>query len=495
MVFNSPEFIFVFLAIAISVHFLFKKYSKFPTQKFWIIIVSSYFYGYASLTHLLLVYGSIIVNYWFGKKIERNDSQIIKMRIMFVGVLLNIVLLGYFKYTDFLIVNVNNLSDSNIPSLSIVLPLAISFYCFQQISYLVDCYKEQEKVAGFLDYCFFVLFFPQLIAGPILRYREIGPQLSTFGGPKTNWDDISKGVFVFGVGLFKKAIIADSFALFANSGFNSSKILNFYEAWASSLSYTFQIYYDFSGYSDMAIGIALIFGIRLPINFNSPYKAINIQDFWHRWHITLSRWLRDYLYIPLGGNRKGSLKTYINILLTFILAGLWHGAGWTFVIWGLLHGIALIIHRIWKEYNIIFPRSLCWFTTFIFINVTWVFFRSPSLPDAYRMLQNMFRLDLATPFFPLLFPSIGPHTDPVIYLSLEGPILSTIKLLIFLIIFPLITFIFPNTMQMIRFIYHQGKFIFLPKLSSAVILALLMFASFLTFVGNVSKGSFIYFNY
>ena len=237
--------------------------------------------------------------------------------LLIAGITINVCFLCYFKYADFLISNVNLLTKSNFSYLNLVLPLAISFYTFQQISFLIDSYHSEKEESNFLNYCLYVMFFPQLIAGPILRYWEIAPQFNEPGNRKLNWSNISSGLYVFGIGLFKKVVIADSFATFANAGFNTGKTLSFLEAWSTSLSYTFQIYYDFSGYSDMAIGVALIVNIRLPINFNSPYKALNIQDFWQRWHITLSRWLRDYLYIPFGGNRKGYTRTLINLLMTF----------------------------------------------------------------------------------------------------------------------------------------------------------------------------------
>ena len=205
-----------------------------------------------------------------------------------------------------------------------------------------------------------------------------------------NYKNIATGLFIFSIGLFKKVVIADTFSLWATDGFDVAKTLNFFEAWATSLSYTFQLYFDFSGYCDMAIGLALMFNIKLPINFNSPYKALDIQDFWHRWHITLSRFLRDYIYIPLGGNREGRCRTYINLMIVFLIGGLWHGAAWTFVFWGFLHGAAIIIHRIWKTLNYKLNKILAWFITFNFINITWVFFRARSWDDAIKILKGMF---------------------------------------------------------------------------------------------------------
>ena len=218
------------------------------------------------------------------------------------------------------------------------------------------------------------------------------PQFANVRNKIINYKNIALGLFIFSIGLFKKVVIADSFAVWATNGFDKATVLNLFEAWATSLSYTFQLYFDFSGYCDMAIGAALLFNIKLPINFNSPYKALNIQDFWRRWHITLSRFLRDYIYIPLGGNRKGRLRTYVNLMATFIIGGIWHGAGWTFVFWGFLHGVALVIHRIWSELGFKMNKFLAWFITFNFINITWVFFRAKDWDDALKVLKGMFGL-------------------------------------------------------------------------------------------------------
>jgi len=302
-------------------------------------------------------------------------------------------LLGYFKYTDFLIENFNLAFNSNAELLNLALPLAISFFTFQQIAYLVDSYRQETKEYDFLNYALFVTFFPQLIAGPIVHHKEMMPQFAKTRNKVKNYRNIAMGLFIFSIGLFKKVVIADTFAVWATAGFDIATTLNLFEAWATSLSYTFQLYFDFSGYTDMAIGLALLFNIRLPVNFNSPYKATNIQDFWRRWHITLSRFLRDYVYIPLGGNRKGGFRTYNNLMATFVLGGLWHGAAWTFVFWGFLHGLALIIQRLWSKLGIKLWTWLAWLITFNFVNITWVFFRAKEWDDAVKVLGSMFSLD------------------------------------------------------------------------------------------------------
>jgi alginate O-acetyltransferase complex protein AlgI len=302
-------------------------------------------------------------------------------------------LLGYFKYSDFLIESINYTLKTDVPLFELALPLAISFFTFQQIAYLVDSYRRVTKERDFINYAVFVTFFPQLIAGPIVHHKEMMPQFTNAKTKVINYKNISQGLFIFSIGLFKKVVIADSFSVWANAGFDKATTLNFFEAWVTSLSYTFQLYFDFSGYADMAIGIALLFNIKLPINFNSPYQSTNIQEFWHRWHITLSRFLRDYVYIPLGGSRKGSFRIYSNLMATFVLGGIWHGAGWLFLLWGVLHGTALIIYRLWAQLGIKLWYWLSWVITFNFINITWVFFRAEEWGDATKVLNGMVSID------------------------------------------------------------------------------------------------------
>ena len=341
----------------------------------------------------------MIFNYSLGRELTnpKKLKRVSKKRLLFIGVAFNLGLLGYFKYMDFFIANINHFLGSDIKLLHLALPLAISFYTFQQIAYLVDSYRGETKEYDFLNYAVFVTFFPQLIAGPIVHHKEMMPQFAKLKNKVINLENVAAGLFIFFMGLFKKVVIADTFAEWATQGFDLAKELNMLEAWSTSLSYTFQLYFDFSGYTDMAIGLALLFNIKLPTNFLSPYKATSIQDFWRRWHITLSHFLRDYIYIPLGGNRKGEARTYLNLFITFLLGGLWHGAGWTFIFWGALHGAALVIHRAWQKLKIKLPTLLAWFLTFNFINIAWVFFRAKSFDDALKVLKGMFQGDLVLP--------------------------------------------------------------------------------------------------
>lgn len=391
MLFNSYEFIFLFLPLTFFIYFYLNQKKLTIASKGFLLFASLFFYSWWNILYLPLILSSMLFNFMIGKRLnDTKKKKISNKSLLIFGILANIVLLVYFKYTDFLIENFNLVTSSNVELLHLALPLAISFFTFQQIAYLVDSYRQETGAYDFLNYAVFVTFFPQLIAGPIVHHSEMMPQFSNRQNSFKNYRHIAMGLFIFSIGLFKKVVIADLFALWATAGFDNASSLNGYEAWATSLSYTFQLYFDFSGYTDMAIGLALLFNIKLPINFNSPYKATNIQDFWRRWHITLSRFLRDYIYIPLGGNQKGDLRTYANLLTTFIIGGIWHGAGWTFIFWGFLHGFALVVHRIWSQLGFKLWKWVAWFITFNFINIAWVFFRAEEWQDAINILKRMF---------------------------------------------------------------------------------------------------------
>jgi D-alanyl-lipoteichoic acid acyltransferase DltB (MBOAT superfamily) len=360
-----------------------------------------FFYSWWDIVYLPLILSSILFNYLIGTTLSKSNENnkiglnktFSKKSILIFGIVCNVALLGYFKYTNFFLENFNGIFGSNIPLQHIILPLGISFFTFTQIAFLVDAYKNEVKEYDLVRYMLFVTYFPHLLAGPILHHKEMMPQFANLRNSVINYRNIAVGLFIFSIGLFKKVIIADTFAVWANAGFDTSMTLNLFEAWATSLSYTFQLYFDFSGYTDMAIGISLMFNIKLPINFNSPYKALNIQDFWRRWHMTLSRFLRDYIYIPLGGNKISSFRTYVNLLATFVIGGLWHGAGWTFIFWGFLHGMALIIHRVWTNLGFKMYTWLAWFITFNFVNIAWIFFRAKSWDDAIKVLKGMVGLN------------------------------------------------------------------------------------------------------
>lgn len=391
MLFNSYEFLFLFLPITFFVYFYLNSLRLTEASKGFLVFSSLFFYSWWNIIYLPLILSSMLFNYVVGNTLSRPSGASRKSVLIF-AVGSNIALLAYFKYSDFFITNVNYVMNESFDLLNLALPLAISFFTFQQIAYLVDSYRRETSEYDFLNYAVFVTFFPQLIAGPIVHHKEMMPQFANLRNSKINYRNITHGLFIFSIGLFKKVVIADKFSVWASTGFDVADTLNLFSAWATSLSYTFQIYFDFSGYTDMAIGLALLFNIKLPINFNSPYKAINIQEFWRRWHITLSRFLRDYIYIPLGGNKCGSFHTCNNLMITFIVGGIWHGAGWTFLFWGFLHGSALIVHRLWSRTGFIIWPWLSWFITFNFVNMTWVFFRAKEWGDAVKVLSAMFGL-------------------------------------------------------------------------------------------------------
>lgn len=390
MLFNSFEFIFVFLPIVLLAYFGLNRLNLHQWAKGVLVLASLYFYAFFNTSYLPIIISSILVNYGVAVGMRKWDG--VTKKVLFgIGLLFNLGMLGYFKYTDFMIENVNALFNTNYTLKNILLPLGISFFTFQQLAFVVDTYKNKGRLPKFLDYCNFVTFFPQLIAGPIVLPEEMLPQFEDKANRNPRAKNLFDGIFIFSVGLAKKVIIADSIAVFANAGYNLD--LPHYtmaEAWLISLSYTFQLYFDFSGYCDMAIGIGKMFNINLPLNFNAPYRATNFQDFWRRWHITLNRFLTQYVYIPLGGSRRKEVRVYFNIGIVFLISGIWHGAGWTFVVWGICHGIGVMIHRIWKKKGYSMPSWLGMFITFFFVNILWVLFRADNMHEAWVIISSMF---------------------------------------------------------------------------------------------------------
>lgn len=389
MLFNSYGFLLVFLPLTWSIYFLLNKYTSFESGKFFLLLASVVFYSWWNPIYVFLLLFTILFNFIVGRQLSYNKTKFTRKALLVFGVTVNLSLLGYYKYCNFFIDNANNVLNTSIATRDILLPIGISFITFQTIAFLVDCYKGQTKEYNLMNYSLFITFFPQLIAGPIVHHGEILPQFAQKENKYINYENLLRGSLLVMLGLVKKVVIADTFAIWANNGFDIATTLNFAEAWITSLSYTFQLYYDFSGYCDMAVGLGLMFNIRIPFNFNSPYKATGIADFWRRWHITLSRFLRDYLYIPLGGNKKGFARELTNLLIVFVLGGLWHGAAWTFVFWGFLHGAAIIVERLFRLTKTKLPVFLSWLLTFGFVNAAWVFFRATSWNDAIKVLKGM----------------------------------------------------------------------------------------------------------
>jgi len=490
MLFNSSEFIFIFLPLSFFIYFYLLNKRLMIGAKAFLVFASLFFYSWWNISYLPIILTSLLFNYVIGNTLNENFQKvkIYKKSLLTFGIIANISLLGYFKYSDFFLENFNLVFDTSIPLLHLALPLAISFFTFQQIAYLVDSYRGETAEYDFLNYALFVTFFPQLIAGPIVHHSEMMPQFASRWNLVKNYKNIALGLFIFSIGLFKKVVIADSFSEWVTVGFDTATSLNFFEAWATSLSYTFQLYFDFSGYTDMAIGAALLFNIKLPINFNSPYKALDIQDFWRRWHITLSRFLKDYIYIPLGGNRKGEFRTYVNLLSTFIIGGIWHGAGWTFVFWGFLHGIALVIHRVWHKLGFNMNRIFAWFITFNFINITWVFFRAKQWDDAIKVLHGMFSLDniIISKQFATLLNDLNPLSA---YYQFSGSKLHSFVSFYTLemIIFGLIVILFLKNSNY----YTNMKSI---NIKNSIMISII-FSISIYYVLTVQFSEFLYFNF
>ncbi|MEA5553455.1 MBOAT family protein [Anabaena cylindrica UHCC 0172] len=513
MLFNSSIFIFLFLPITLLIFAGFSRLKWHTISKAWLVLTSLVFYGYWNVSYLKLIIFSMLFNYTIGVLIGRQHQTNPEISgqswkspaLLLLGISVNLLGLGYYKYSSFILDNINALMGSKFSLGNILLPLAISFFTFQQIAYLVDSYRGNTQNYNLLDYSLFVIFFPQLIAGPIVHHGDIVPQFIEKKVDKFNWENMSIGITIFALGLFKKVIFADTISAYSTPLFNAAEagtILSFYEVWCGLLAYTLQLYFDFSGYSDMAVGIARMFGIILPINFNSPYQADSIIDFWRRWHITLSNFLRDYLYIPLGGNRKGNLRRYFNLMITMLLGGLWHGANWTFVIWGGLHGFYLVINNVYvsstksfftqenQQNNIVhklFNRSI----TFLAVIVSWIFFRSESINGAMSIVKSMLGLNGIS--VKLSFSNISPNN----LIDLSG--------IIWLILLLSIVWFSPNTQQIMskyKPVLNMDKysekinsiFSWKPNLFWAVSLGLILFMS-LSKVLEANQSEFLYFQF
>jgi len=387
----------MFLPVVLIGFYAFGYFQKTTAAITWLVVASLFFYGWWNPAYLALLGASILVNFFIGRQLLPGKSGESSKPLLIIGIIFNLGLLGYFKYANFFVSSFAALTGSDFVLQEIILPLAISFFTFQQIAYLADVYQRKVTEYSFLHYCLFVTFFPQLIAGPIVHHGEMMPQFMKQGMGRFLSQNLMVGLVIFMLGLFKKVMLADNVAVFATPVFEAADagdVISFATAWIGALAYTLQIYFDFSGYSDMAIGLSRMFGIRLPLNFNSPYKSQSIVDFWRRWHMTLSRFLRDYLYIPLGGNRYGNSRRYVNLMLVMLIGGLWHGAGWTFVAWGGLHGSYLLINHVWRHYRGERFGGVCWrlfyqALTLLAVVVAWVFFRAETFAGATQILYAM----------------------------------------------------------------------------------------------------------
>lgn len=397
MLFNSYQFVFLFLPLSVVLVFACRKVGR-SVALLCLIAVSLLFYVLWEPIYVLLLLGSILVNYLLGVRVYDSHS----LRFLWFGVIVNLSALAYFKYRYFLahmLLPMDGMAAAH--DVTLVIPLGLSFYTFHQISFLVDCQKRAgPRPENIWEYMLYVTLFPQLIAGPIVRFSEVAYQFRRATAFLPRFDNVAIGLTMFFMGLFKKVVLADHMALYATPIFGLAETttpVSFIEAWVGVLAYTFQIYFDFSAYSDMALGLARVLGIRLPLNFNSPYRSTSIIEFWRRWHISLSRFLRDYLYFPLGGNRLGPLRRYCNLAVVMALGGMWHGASWNFVMWGGLHGVFLAINHLWREKislkrattGGLWRNTLAWTATFLCVSFAWVLFRAETLSGALNLYQGM----------------------------------------------------------------------------------------------------------
>ncbi|WP_029904131.1 MBOAT family protein [Prevotella sp. 10(H)] len=477
MIFSTYIFTFVFLPIVLLLYFGMSRFVSRKVQHIFIILASLVFYGYNHVSYVWLILISVAVNYITATGTQNITNRFWRKASFVTGVVFNVCLLGYYKYYNFFVDNINTVFDTHFVLRYIILPLGISFFTFQQIAFLISVNKKEEKVPGIIDYTLFITFFPQLVAGPIVFSQDVMSQYQDDKNRFFNADNFAQGLFIFIIGLFKKAVIADTLNIFTSNTFFDPHALTFGSAWLGSLAYTFQLFFDFSGYSDMAIGLAKMMNINLPVNFYSPYRSKSITEFWKRWHITLGRSLFVLIYIPLGGNRKGLTRTCINLFAVFFVSGLWHGAAWTFVIWGSLHGVVRVFEKLADKQLEKIPDLIRIFFTFLFVSSALVLFRSQTVADALVMLKTMYLPDTI---------SFDRISHLAFNTSLSYPdIIQTIFVVGVLAVVAYLVFLFPkNSIDL----YNDFK----PKPKVAAISAVLFAISVIHF----SKvGAFIYFNF
>jgi alginate O-acetyltransferase complex protein AlgI len=411
VLFNSYSFVFGFLPVMLVGFAIVSAYDLRRAGIALLILGSLFFYAWWNWHYLFLFGFSIAFNYWWslplapGAEGQRTSAH--RRRILGIGVAVNLALLGYFKYRNFAFESAGAAFGRHWQFAPLILPLAVSFFTFEQITYLVGAYQGEDGHGDFLSYSLFITFFPHLIAGPIVRYYEIYPQLNRHTRFRLSADNLSAGLMIFAIGLFKKVMLADTFRVFVGPIFDHMPAVSFFDAWGAALAFALQIYFDFSGYSDMAIGLARMFNVKFPENFDSPYQSRDIIQFWRRWHITLSYFLRDYLYIPLGGNRRGELRRHINLMITMVLGGLWHGANWTFLLWGAAHGVMLSINHLWESAKWRMPAAAAWALTFTLVTAAWVLFRAQTFERAALLFAGMIGVNGFA--WHAVRGSIGPH--------------------------------------------------------------------------------------
>ena len=486
MLFNSYIFVLFFLPVTLILYYGLNRLGRFSTAKIALVCMSLWFYTYFHVSYLFLILGSVLFNFVCSKLLLRQEKGKLRTLILTFGILVNLSAIFYFKYLNFFIDNINLLFKTSCFVDEILMPLGISFFTFQQISYLVDSYRLETRDYAFLDYALFVTFFPQLVAGPIVLHQEMIPQFRDSGRKHLDQNMLAQGIWLFSIGMFKKVMIADVLGKGVDWGFANPAIMTGLEAAVISLLYTLQIYFDFSGYCDMACGLANMFGLELPINFSSPYKSASILEFWQRWHITLTRFLRKYIYFPLGGSKKGTARTMLNVMIVFLISGIWHGAAWTFILWGLLHGGASVLCRLFRRVWDKVPKVIGVFLTFVFVDLTWILFRSESLSQARTIFSKLFApwelrmsKDFLSQFDLLEFTYVEEHVSRLGNLIGRYP---GIHLTILMIIALIIVFFKKNC--------HEKKFA--PNLRNAFASIVLLVWSVLSFS---ELSAFLYFNF
>lgn len=474
MLFNSIEFLFIFLPIVFIIYYSICKTKLIKYANLWLLISSLFFYAYYKIDYLPIIISSIIFNYIMGYFVQKDYSQRIKKALLCFAVVGNLLLLCYYKYFNFLIETINSFSFTHFDTMKILLPLGISFFTFQQISYITDSYKGEVKQTNIIDYSLFVSFFPQLIAGPICTFKELIPQFQDNAKKVINNENLTRGLFLITIGLFKKVVLADNFTNFIQEVMEMEAMTEFYTSWAFAFSIGIQGYFDFSGYCDMALGIAALFNIDLPINFDSPYKSKDISDYWRRWHITMGRFLKYHVYIPMGGSRRGEIRTYFNLFFVFLVTGIWHGANWPCILYGTLNGILVSINKLWKKTNIQINDKLAVFITFITMIFIAPLVMIKEVHQYFLSVKSMIGLNTN---FEL------PTIDNFNFVFSNHNL--SLNIILFSVSF-IIIFCFKNSNELAPLYVKSNKFIY------TLILAIVFIYSTL----SITKGSeFIYFNF
>lgn len=389
MLFNSYIFVFLFFPLAVAGYYGLHHLGLGKAALGYLVAMSMVFYGYNSMEYLVILIAGILVNFFLVKKMDRAGRLAGRRLLLALGLLYNLGVLFYFKYYDFFIENVNAVLGTDYHFLLLALPLGISFYTFQQLSYVIDSYRGDCEQYSLLEYAAYVSFFPQLIAGPIVYHDELIPQLRAQENHHICYENLNRGIYAFALGMAKKVLVADTLSKIVTIGYGNVEALNSVSTILVMLCYSMQIYFDFSGYCDMAYGIGYMFNVELPVNFNSPYKAASVREFWDRWHMTLTRFFTKYVYIPLGGSRRGTVRTYVNVMIVFLVSGIWHGANWTFILWGAVNGLGNLFDRLFDRVLQKIPHVLRLAATFCFCTAAWSMFRAESVEQGLQMLGNL----------------------------------------------------------------------------------------------------------